>query len=66
MDGGASLSLQTGRLAPETGDVQRSVEVFGTAIATHPAPDPKTFQPSQAADAFTRRTGSGYMSFINL
>jgi hypothetical protein len=31
-----------------TGAVQRSVDVpmmFGTAIAAHPAPDPKTFQP---------------------
>ena len=68
VNGEAFLSLQTGRLAPETGDVQRSVDVpmmFGTAIAAHPAPDPKTFQPSQTADASTRRTGSGCIRFIN-
>jgi hypothetical protein len=68
VNGEASLSLQTGRLAPETGDVQRSVDVpmmFGTAIAAHPAPDPKTFQPSRAADASTRRTGSGCIRFID-
>ena len=68
MNSGASLSLQTERLASETGNVQGSVDVpmmFGTAIATHPAPDPKTFQPSRAADASTRRTGSGCTRFID-
>ena len=68
VNGEASLSLQTGRLAPETGDVQRSVDVpmmFGTAIAAHPAPDPKTFQPSRTTDASTRRTGSGCTRFID-
>jgi hypothetical protein len=67
VNGEASLSLQTGRLAPEMGDVQRSVDVpmmFGTAIAAHPAPDPKTIQPSRTADASTRRTGSGCIRFI--
>ena len=68
MNGGASLSLQTGRLAPETGDVQRSVDVpmmFETAIATHPLPDPESFQPSRAADASARRTGSGCIRFVH-
>ena len=39
--------------------------MFGTAIAAHPAPDPKTFQPSRAADASSRRTGSGCIRFID-
>jgi hypothetical protein len=68
VNGGAFLSLQTGRLAPETGDVQRSVDVpmmFGTAIAAHPTPDPKTIQPSRAADVSTCRTSLGCSRLID-
>jgi hypothetical protein len=68
MNSGASLSLQTERLASETGNVQGGVDVpmmFRTAIAAHPLPDPESFQPSRAADASARRTGSGCMRFID-
>src|SRR5687768_10257171 len=68
MNSGASLSLQTERLASETGNVQGGVDVpmmFRTAIAAHPLPDPESFQPSRAADASARRTGSGCLRFVH-
>jgi hypothetical protein len=68
MNSGASLSLQTERLASETGNVQGGVDVpmmFRTAITAPPLPDPESFQPSRAADASACRTGSGCIRFVH-
>ena len=65
----ASQSLQTGRLASETGKVQCSVGVpmmFGPTSAAHPLPDPETVSTVWAADASAHRTGSGCIRSLDL
>ncbi len=63
------MSLQTGRLVSETGDVQRSILVavmFRAALAAHPSPDRKSLSTFWAAEASALRTGLRCIGFIDL
>jgi hypothetical protein len=65
----AHRSLQTKRLAPETGNVQRSVPIAvvnRATVAAHPLPDRKTLSTVWAAERIAPRTGLRCIGLIHL
>jgi len=67
LKGGASRSHQTERLAPETGNVHRSIEITvmdRATIVADPLPDPKTDSTFWAAERMALGTGLGCVALV--